>query len=182
VWATSRAFAHQAAAAIEAALRAPRDPARTAADVLEMRQLMTRERPSKGFWDLKLHAGGLVDIEFAVQFLQLIHAAAGGPLRQNTAEALAAIGEAGLAPAGVVADLTSAWRLQQDLSQLLKVALDEDATPDTEPKALRVLLAKAGGARDERGLRARLTARRRAAHQAFLGLVAAERHRRPPTD
>ena len=182
VWATSAAFARQAAAAIEAALRAPRDPAKTAEDVLEMRQLMTRERPSKGFWDLKLYPGGLVDIEFAVQFLQLIHAAAGGPLRQNTAEALAALAAAGLAPAGAVADLAAAWRLQQDLSQLLKVALDEDATPENEPKALRGLLAKAGGARDERGLRARLTSRRRAAHRAFLDLIATARHRRPPTE
>jgi glutamate-ammonia-ligase adenylyltransferase len=182
VWATSDAFARRAAQAIETALRAPRDAARTAADVLAMRQLMARERPPKGFWDLKLHAGGLVDIEFAAQFLQLIHAAAGGPLRQNTAQALVALGEADLAPASLLSDLADAWRLQQNLSQLLKVALEEDASPDAEPKPLRALLAKAGGARDLRGLRAQLTVRRRAAHQAFRRLTAGERAISPPTD
>src|SRR5581483_9372602 len=70
VWATSPAFEARAAAAIEARLRTPRDPAKTAADVLAMRELMAREKPASGFWDLKLADGGLVDIEFAAQHLQ----------------------------------------------------------------------------------------------------------------
>ena len=171
-WATSPAFAARAAAAIEAKLRQPRDVRRTAAAVRAMRQLMSRERPAAGFWDLKLHDGGLVDIEFAAQFLQLAHAAAGGPLRQNTAAALAALDAAGLAPPEPLAELVSAWRLQQDLSQLLKVALADDGSPETEPKALRALIAKAAGVRDLRALRAALTQRRRAAHQAFRALLA----------
>ena len=76
----------------------------------------------------------------------------------------------------------AAWRLQQDLSQLLKVALAEDASPDAEPKALRALLAKAGGARDDRSLRTLLTSRRHAAHQAFLKLIAGERATVAATD
>ena len=171
-WATSPAFAARAAAAIEAKLRQPRDVRRTAAAVRAMRQLMSRERPAAGFWDLKLHDGGLVDIEFAAQFLQLAHAAAGGPLRQNTAAALAALDAAGLAPPEPLAELVSAWRLQQDLSQLLKVALADDGSPETEPKALRALIAKAAGVRDLRALRAALTQRRRTAHQAFRALLA----------
>ncbi len=71
VWASSPAFKVRAEAAIEAALRRPRDAKKTAADVIEMRELMERERPGKGDWDLKLDPGGLVDIEFAAQFLQL---------------------------------------------------------------------------------------------------------------
>jgi glutamate-ammonia-ligase adenylyltransferase len=171
VWVTSSAFGQRAAAAIEAKLRRPRDPQATAADVLAMRQLMARERPAHGFWDLKLHEGGLVDIEFAVQFLQLAHAARGGPLRANTGEALAALAAAGAAPAPLLDDLAAAWRLQQDLSQILKVALAEDGDPEREPKALRALLAKAAGVRDHRGLRAMLTARRRAAHKAFRAVL-----------
>src|SRR6185436_9144161 len=95
-WATSPGFAAEAAAAIEGALRRPRNRAKLAHDVREMRDLMARERPPKGDWDLKLGEGGLVDIEFAAQFLQLAHAADGGPLRQNTGEALAALRAAGL--------------------------------------------------------------------------------------
>jgi len=170
-WASSPAFAQRAAAAIEAKLRAPRDPARTAADVRAMRELMARERPPSGFWDFKLIDGGLVDIEFAAQFLQLIHAPAGGPLRQNTAEALEALAEARLAPPGLLADLAGAWRLQQDLSQLLRVAIARDADPDQEPSALRTLMAKVAGVRDHRALRAALIRRRQAARRALYKLL-----------
>jgi glutamate-ammonia-ligase adenylyltransferase len=138
-----------------------------------MRELMERERPPKSEWDLKLSPGGLVDIEFAAQFLQLIHAGKGGPLHPNTAQALAACREAGLAPANAVADLERAWRLQQDLTQLLKVALDGDADPTGEPRAFRALLARAGGLRDFRQLRTRLTAARGAARKAYDLIVQA---------
>jgi glutamate-ammonia-ligase adenylyltransferase len=171
VWASSEAFAMDASGAIEAALRRPRDRAQTAADVREMRGLMERERPPKGVWDLKLSPGGLVDIEFAAQFLQLVHAVDGGPLAQNTAEALAAMRSAGLAPKAPLEDLQKAWKLQQDLTQLLKVALEDDADPDGEPPAFRALLARAGGARDFRSLNARLTAARAAARKAYDSLV-----------
>jgi glutamate-ammonia-ligase adenylyltransferase len=177
VWATGEAFAGEAQAAIEAALRRPRDRAQTARDVREMRELMARERPPKGDWDLKLSDGGLVDIEFAAQFLQLAHAApdaaanGGGPLQPNTAQALAAIHAAGLAPAQPLADLERAWRLQQDLTQLLKVALEDGADPATEPPAFRKLLARAGGARDFRQLRAALAKAQSAAHAAYEAVV-----------
>jgi len=171
-WASSPAFAKRAAAAIEAKLRTPRDAARTAVDVKAMRELMGRERPPSGFWDFKLIDGGLVDIEFAAQFLQLIHAPAGGPLRQNTAEALEALAQAWLAPPAILADLAGAWRLQQDLSQLLRVAIARDADPDLEPSALRSLMAKVAGVRDHRALRAQLTRRRHAAHRALYDLLA----------
>jgi glutamate-ammonia-ligase adenylyltransferase len=170
-WASSTVFAARAAAAIEAKLRAPRDPARTAADVRAMRELMARERPPSGFWDFKLIDGGLVDIEFAAQFLQLIHAPAGGPLRQNTAEALEALAAAKLAPPALLADLAVAWRLQQDLTQLLRVAIARDSDPDQEPSALRTLMAKAAGVRDHRALRAALRRRRQAAHRALYELL-----------
>jgi glutamate-ammonia-ligase adenylyltransferase len=170
-WSTSPAFAEQAAGAIEAKLRAPRDARKTAADVRDMRALMARERPPSGFWDFKLIEGGLVDIEFAAQFLQLILAPKGGPLRQNTADALAALVQAEAAPAAQLEALRSAWRLQQDLGQLLRVAVVKDADPDAEPKALRALMVKAAGARDYRALRAELGRRRAAAHRALHAIL-----------
>ncbi|HEX2801290.1 MAG TPA: bifunctional [glutamine synthetase] adenylyltransferase/[glutamine synthetase]-adenylyl-L-tyrosine phosphorylase [Phenylobacterium sp.] len=172
VWATSPTFAIDAGLAIEKALRKPRPRIRTAAEVREMRALLEQERPPRGDWDLKLSPGGLVDIEFAVQFLQLAHAATGGPLEPNTAEALAGLGAANLAPAAVLAALEDAWRLQQDLTQLLKVALGDDPDPSAEPPAFRALLARAGGARDFRRLRTRLAAARSAARNAYEIIVA----------
>jgi glutamate-ammonia-ligase adenylyltransferase len=171
VWATSPDFAAAAGAAVAGALRRPRDRARTAADVRDMRELLERERPPKGEWDLKLSPGGLVDVEFAAQFLQLAHAGEGGPLNANTAEALAAFRTAGLAPRPAAAALEDAWRLQQDLTQLLKVALEDGADPAQEPKAFRALLARAGGSRDFQALRKRLTAAQGGAREAYDAIV-----------
>lgn len=171
VWATSDGFARDAAGAVEAALRRPRDRARTAHDVREMRELLEQERPPASDWDLKLLAGGLVDIEFAVQFLQLVHAAEGGPLVVNTAQALAAMGSAGLVAPEQLAQLSDAWRLQQNLTQLLKVALGDNPNPAEEPKALQMLLARAGDARTFRMLVARLTRAQADARRAYKTLL-----------
>jgi glutamate-ammonia-ligase adenylyltransferase len=173
VWATSETFAAASGAAIERALRQPRDRKATVKDVREMRELLERERPPKGDWDLKLSPGGLVDIEFAAQFLQLAHAARGGPLFANTAQALAAFHRAGLAPAGPLQALEDAWRLQQDLTQLLKVALEDNHDPAAEPKAFRNLLARAGHARSFPALRQRLDQAQAAARQAYVALLQA---------
>ncbi|HEX3366717.1 bifunctional [glutamine synthetase] adenylyltransferase/[glutamine synthetase]-adenylyl-L-tyrosine phosphorylase [Phenylobacterium sp.] len=171
VWSTSAAFAADAEAAFGKALRRPRDRAQTAAHVREMRELMHRERPAKGEWDLKLSPGGMVDIEFAAQYLQIAHAAEGGPLSPNTAAALGALPESGLAPAGPAGDLAAAWRLQQDLTQLLKVALDDNADPSGEPAAFRALLARAGGVGDFRRLKTTLQRAQAAANKAYEVIV-----------
>ncbi|MEW5685125.1 MAG: bifunctional [glutamine synthetase] adenylyltransferase/[glutamine synthetase]-adenylyl-L-tyrosine phosphorylase [Pseudomonadota bacterium] len=171
VWSTSQAFATDAQAAIETALRRPRDRKRTAKDVRDMRKLLEQERPPKGDWDLKLGPGGLVDIEFAAQFLQLAHAAGGGPLAPNTATALSAMGEAGLAPEAPLAALCEAWRLQQDLTQLLKLALADNPDPEQEPKALQALLARVGEVKTFAALKKRLAAAQAAARGAYLELV-----------
>ncbi|MDR3513222.1 MAG: bifunctional [glutamine synthetase] adenylyltransferase/[glutamine synthetase]-adenylyl-L-tyrosine phosphorylase [Caulobacteraceae bacterium] len=171
VWASSDAFAAWVAGAVEAALRRPRDRLAAARDAREMRALIAAEKPPSGFWDLKLSPGGLVDIEFVAQYLQIVGAAGGGPLRPHTAEALAAIAEAGLAERAPVEALEAAWRLQQNLSQLLKVALEEDADPVREPKAFRAALARAGGVRGFPSLAGRLRAARKAALAAYDRLI-----------
>ena len=171
VWATSAAFAVDAQGAIEAALRRPRDAKKTARDVRDMRKLLEQERPPKGDWDLKLSPGGLVDIEFAAQFLQIANAAADGPLAPNTATALDALGAAGLLAPEPLAALRDAWRLQQDLTQLLKVALGDHPDPAEEPKAFQALLARAGGVRTLKALRTRLDAAQAAARKAYLAVV-----------
>jgi glutamate-ammonia-ligase adenylyltransferase len=132
---------------------------------------LERERPPKGEWDLKLSPGGMVDIEFAAQFLQLAHAADGGPLSPNTAQALAAFRATGLAQDAPLQALEDAWRLQQDLTQLLKVALENVHDPAAEPKAFRALLARAGQAKSFTSLRQRLTQAQAAARGAYTAIL-----------
>jgi glutamate-ammonia-ligase adenylyltransferase len=173
VWASSQAFAQDSASAIESILRRPRDASACARDVLDMRALMGAERPPDGFWDLKLSEGGMVDMEFCAQYLQLIAAAGGGPLRQNTDEALAALAACDPVRRVRLESLRNAWRLHQHLSQLLKIALDDGATADDEPPAFKTLLAKAGGARNFASLKARLQAARVDTRKTFEALVVA---------
>jgi len=119
---------------------------------------MAAERPPDGFWDMKLSDGGLVDIEFCGQYLQLIHAPAGGPLRQNTGEALGALGCGGAGAEAPGGNSGQGLRLQQDLAQLLAVALAEGADPARRTKAFRALMIRTGGAADFRALKARIAA------------------------
>jgi glutamate-ammonia-ligase adenylyltransferase len=158
VWASSSVFAAKAERALSAALRRPHEPAATAKAAREMRNLLERERPPWGDWDLKRRRGGLRDLDFIAQYLQLIHAAEHGPLEPNTGEALAAMARFrhDLAPA--LAPLAEAWALYSDLSQILKIALDDGVDPADEPIGLQTLLARAGGAASFADLRGRLSA------------------------
>ena len=156
VWASDPAFGASVETALETALRRPRPDANLAADVRKMRDLMDRERPASGFWDLKLAPGGLVDAEFAAQFGQLRRAAAGESLTVST---LAALDDA---PA-----LSEAWRVQQRLSHILASAFEDRPDLETEPEGLQRRLAEAVGETDLEGLKRRLTELRAAARAAF---------------
>ncbi|HEY3815063.1 MAG TPA: bifunctional [glutamine synthetase] adenylyltransferase/[glutamine synthetase]-adenylyl-L-tyrosine phosphorylase [Caulobacteraceae bacterium] len=172
VWSTSEGFGADVAAAIEAALRRPRDRATVAADVLEMRRLMERERPPSGLWDMKLNPGGLVDAEFAAQFLQITAAAAGGPLRPGTLAAFEALEAGGQVSQALAQPLAAAWTLQQSLTQLVRAALDSKADPAQEPEPFQARLARAGGCETLAALEVRLAETRAAARAAFAAVLA----------
>ena len=67
----SPAARQRTSAIINAILRLPRDRAKIAGDAARMRAEMDRHKASRGRLDVKLGPGGLVDLEFAVQVLQL---------------------------------------------------------------------------------------------------------------
>jgi glutamate-ammonia-ligase adenylyltransferase len=167
VWASSEGIRRRAERAIVAALRRPRDRPKTAADVRDMRALMRRERPPTGRWDLKLTDGGLVDIEFAAQYLQIVLAADDGPLDPNTSVILDTLSQRKDTPSEAMGALREAWTLQQNLSQVLKVALAEGADPETEPARFQRILAKAGDARTFAALGVKLAQTQARAHEAY---------------
>ncbi|HEY3015927.1 MAG TPA: bifunctional [glutamine synthetase] adenylyltransferase/[glutamine synthetase]-adenylyl-L-tyrosine phosphorylase [Nocardioides sp.] len=87
-------------------------------DVIEVRRIKARvdeERLPRGadpHTHLKLGRGGLADVEWTVQLLQMRHAHAVPGLRTpRTIEALTAAREAGLLDEDDAAELTEAWRL-----------------------------------------------------------------------
>ena len=87
-------------AAIEGQIAAPRDAAKTIADVTSMRALMLRERPPRHAFDLKLADGGLVDLEFIAQSAQLLIGKSLGVPQAPTAVVLERLGANGVLAEG----------------------------------------------------------------------------------
>jgi glutamate-ammonia-ligase adenylyltransferase len=152
------ALCERIAAAIATALRAPRDPQRLLADVADMRRRMVANAPRPSPWDLRNRRGGLIDLEFTVQYLMLREAARTPEvLRHETSAALAALGAVGALPPQGVRELADALALLRHLRGLL-VLLFEGA-PDTGALAgpAGATLARCAGAVDFAGLDADMT-------------------------
>jgi [glutamine synthetase] adenylyltransferase / [glutamine synthetase]-adenylyl-L-tyrosine phosphorylase len=151
----------------------PRDRAKTAADVRDMRARIEKEKGTRDPWELKQVRGGLVDLEFIAQYLQLVHAAAHPSiLSQNTVEALQRMAQAGVLDPGAAEALLPAARLLNNLTQVLRLCLDEAFEPAKAPQGLRSLLARAGHAPGFAHLEAELVAREAAVAGLFDRLIA----------
>ncbi len=128
-------------------LAAERDRAKLADDVRSMRARIEKEKGTKDVWDLKQVAGGLVDIEFTAQFLQLVHAHKNPEvLAQGTEDALEKLRDAQLLAGGDADLLLQALRLYQRLTQVLRMAMSGKFEPADAPRGVLDLLTRAGGA------------------------------------
>jgi glutamate-ammonia-ligase adenylyltransferase len=126
-----------------------RDLAKTARDVREMRTMIAKEKGEGERWDLKYAAGGLIDIEFAAQFLVLAHAAQHpGIVDTNTVRILEEAQALNLIDAADGELLRAAAKLYHDLTQLLRLCLSGRFDPKTAGPGLLALLARAGGLPD----------------------------------
>ncbi|HWK33977.1 MAG TPA: bifunctional [glutamine synthetase] adenylyltransferase/[glutamine synthetase]-adenylyl-L-tyrosine phosphorylase, partial [Hyphomicrobium sp.] len=162
--------------AVEGAVRDslvwPRDAAKIAADVRDMRERIFKEKGSGDIWNLKHMRGGLVDVEFIAQYLQLVHAAAQpGALDQNTIEAYRKLRDAGVLSVDHAEVLISATRLLHDLTQILRLCLEGGFDPATAPAGLKRLLAVVGEARDFAELEERLRSQQQQVAELFEILV-----------
>jgi len=135
--------------AITNTLCQPRDVDATAAAVRDMRARITKEKGTDNIWDLKQAPGGQVDIEFACQYLQLIHAHKHSEvLDQTTTQALRKLTNAGLLEPEIASRLIAGAHLINALMQVLRLCSDGQFQPNTAPNGLKALLARAGGAPD----------------------------------
>ena len=104
---------------IRSVLTRPRDAASTAGDVADMRRAIAQEKGEDDVWDLKLAAGGLVDIDFIAQYLQLVHAAEKPEiLSVSTLQVLDNAARLGVLPQFDAEILRSAARLYHDLTPI----------------------------------------------------------------
>ncbi len=133
----------RAAAAIMEAL-GQGDPARVRPETVAMRARIARDLPARGPWDVKLRAGGLIEVEFVVQALQLLHArdpALLSPCTRVAAARLAASGALAAADAGTLIEADRTWRAVQGM---LRIMFGREIPARLGAPALEKLSAAAG--------------------------------------
>jgi [glutamine synthetase] adenylyltransferase / [glutamine synthetase]-adenylyl-L-tyrosine phosphorylase len=165
-------FAARVETAIGEVLQRQRDARGTAADVVEMRAAIAEEKGHSDPWDLKYAAGGLVDIEFIAQYLQLVHAAAAPEILDvSTARCLEKAARAGiLAPADAEL-LRPAVRLYHDLTQILRLCLPGAFDPKTANAGILGLLARAADLPDFPALQAHVIDTQRQVRECFVRIL-----------
>ncbi len=169
------ALGARVAAAIGEALARPRDPERLVADVAAMRARIAKERRDASPWDVKNRRGGLIDVEFAVQYLQLRHGATHPAiLAPGTRDALDRVATAGLLAAADAAALRTAFELATTVQGVLRLAVEGIFDPAGAPPALLARLARAAGALDFAALEATLEAATRESLAVFERLIPPE--------
>ncbi|MEO9776598.1 bifunctional [glutamine synthetase] adenylyltransferase/[glutamine synthetase]-adenylyl-L-tyrosine phosphorylase [Roseibium sp.] len=153
----------------------PRNREKLADDVREMRARIKKDKGTKYIWDLKHVAGGLVDIEFIAQFLQLAHAQEDrSVLAQGTEQALEAARDAGVLAVDDAELLLEALRLYHRLTQVLRLALSGKFVPAEAPRGVLDLLVQASGVPTFERLETELVdlqSRVRATFERFVGRV-----------
>jgi glutamate-ammonia-ligase adenylyltransferase len=166
------ALAGKIGAVVRDTLCRPMPWAQLSADAGDMRRKVVENIPAKSAWDLKYARGGLMDIEFTAQVLQLRYAPDDpSVLDQGTLGTLKALALAGHLTEPDAAVLTAAAELQLALMQVLRIALDGALDPETATPGLKLLLTRAAGVGDFANLQRLLSDLQARAHAVFVRLV-----------
>ncbi len=127
--------------ALDRIVAMPRDGQELAADIGAMRGRIEREKPAANSFDVKLARGGLIDAEFAAQFLVL--AGLGRKAGETLLETLERAMEKGRLSQAEGDTLLAAASLQTALLQIQRTADDKAFDPQHAPDALKRLLVAA---------------------------------------
>lgn len=132
---------------IRAALVQKRNLAKLFIDVDDMRERVAREFAPKSAWDVKYRRGGLVDVEFIAQALQLAYASDNADiLSPNTALALERLHGAGYLQTDAFNDLRNALALWRGLQAAIRLtAASGRFDAETAPEGQKRVLARAAG-------------------------------------
>ncbi len=148
VMAATPGFAETVREAITGALCRREPRAKILADTAAMRDKLAEELPSRGPWDVKTMAGGMMEVSFIAQALQLVHGPDDTTLFQpNTKAAFTALGDAGyLRPedAALLARADFLWRTIQGINRITGLP-DSAKAP---PTAMLAPLLRATGCAD----------------------------------
>ncbi len=153
-------------------LQRPREATQIAGDVVEMRTAIAKEKGDRERWDLKYVAGGLIDIEFIAQYLQLVHAHDRPDiLDTSTARVLDKAWTLRVLPVEEAEVLRPAAQLYQDLTQILRLCLTGPFDPKTAGAGLLRLLARAADVPDFAALDATLIEMQAKVRASFIRIL-----------
>lgn len=107
-------------------------------EIIGMRKLMDQEKPPENQWDFKLIPGGLVDIEFIVQYLSLRERSQGWEPLTNETSTSHLLEVLALPQIGVeqTDQLVESLKLWTELSQMLKLCIEGTFEIDEAPQGL----------------------------------------------
>jgi [glutamine synthetase] adenylyltransferase / [glutamine synthetase]-adenylyl-L-tyrosine phosphorylase len=124
-------------------LARPREAAELGQAIRAMRERVFKEHGSGDPWNLKHAPGGMLEIEFAVQHLKLLHAASRPRLRSTgMREVLGVIRDEGLLPPEQAQILQRGFALHQALQAVLRLSLSDRFQPKTAPPRLLAALVR----------------------------------------
>ena len=133
-------------AAIEAVIAQathPGEPERIRADAVAMRERLAAGLPPSGPWDVKLRAGGQMEVEFIAQVLQLIHGRRSATLRLAV-DRLRVEGVIPSALADLLIRADRGWRTVQGVLRITDGARPPQALSEASSRALLRATASAG--------------------------------------
>ena len=165
-------FAARIMAVLGEILRRPRDSDRLLVEVSDMRRRIEKEHSAESLWNAKYLRGGLVDLEFLAQYLQLRHLHARPEIAGTaTEEVFARLAEVGLLGVSTAHRLIEASRLLRGVQGFLRLTAGADFDETQAPEGLKASLARAGGALDFASLKASLIAAAQGVIEAYEAIV-----------
>jgi glutamate-ammonia-ligase adenylyltransferase len=168
----SPAFQKRVEDVVAGILQRPRDARLTAGDVVEMRTAIAKEKGDSVRWDLKYVAGGLIDIEFIAQYLQLVHGhRLPDILDTSTARVLDKARALNVLAVEDAEVLRPAVQLYHDLTQILRLCLLDAFDPKKAGAGLLRLLARAADVPDFATLEATLADTQRKVRASFVRIL-----------
>jgi glutamate-ammonia-ligase adenylyltransferase len=139
-----------------------------------MRRAIATEKGDGVRWDLKYAAGGLVDIEFIAQYLELVHAATAPEILDTaTAAVLDNAARLGILAPEDAEVLRPAVRLYLDLGQILRLCVAAPFDPRSAGAGLPALLARAADVPDFATLDVHLADTQARVRKSFVRILGA---------
>jgi glutamate-ammonia-ligase adenylyltransferase len=151
VLAGDESFGRQVDTAIAGIVGARRERKKVVSEVRAMRELIAREKGDDKPWDLKLARGGLTDLDFIAQALQLAYGAEHPDLIGRPAEAtFSEARKAGLLSDDDARALVEAHSLFNSIFQWQRLTIEGEFDPGTAPGPILKRLAAVAGLPNEK--------------------------------